>query len=132
MGLDSITLFDFDQRTEMTQSFMQAFTLGKKNLPPTSNGSVKVVYKTHQIHFYMQGLDRILEFNVQNFHDNNSLIGKITLSDSPDESMVIATPFDKPKYFYFFFPNTTISSPPFVKSFWKSIAYNSTYPKAGV
>lgn len=101
MGLDSITLFDFDQRTEMTQSFMQAFTLGKKNLPPTSNGSVKVEYKTHQISFYMQGLDRILEFNVQNFHDNNSLIGKITLSDSPYESMVIATPFDKPKYFYY-------------------------------
>jgi hypothetical protein len=101
MGLDSITLFDFDQRTEITQSFMQGFTLGNKHLPSSSNENVKVKYKTHSIHFYVQDKDRILEFDVKNFKDNKSLSGKLVLSDSPDESMVIATPFDKPKYFYY-------------------------------
>lgn len=102
MGLDSITLFDFDNRTEISKSFMQWLTFGKKNFPAHSNvGEVKVDAKTHHIHFALDKVDRILKFDIPNFKDKQSLIGKIGLSDVPEESMVIATPFDKPGYFYY-------------------------------
>ena len=102
MGLDSITLFDFDHKTEISQSFMQFLTLGKKNFPSSSNeGEVKVHYKTHMIHFYLEGNNRVLEFNVTNFKDNKALGGRVVLNEVPSESMVIATPFDKPKHFYY-------------------------------
>jgi len=102
MGLDSITLFDFDQKTEVTQSFMQWLTFGKKNLPSSSQeGKVEVIEKTHTLRFYLDNEKRILEFNVLNFKDNIPLSGKITLSYIPTESMVIATPFDKDKHFYY-------------------------------
>lgn len=102
MGLDSITLFDFDNRTEISKSFMQWLTFGKKNFPSHSNvGEVKVDAKTHHIHFALDKVDRILKFDIPNFKDKKSLIGKIRLSDVPEESMVIATPFDKPAHFYY-------------------------------
>jgi hypothetical protein len=102
MGLDSITLFDFDQKTEITQSFMQWLTFGKKSLPSSSTlGEVNVNEKTHTIRFYLEHGNRILEFNILNFKDNIPLSGKITLSNVPIESMVIATPFDKDKHFYY-------------------------------
>ena len=102
MGLDSITLFDFDHKSEISQSYMQFLTLGKKNLPSSSSvGDVKVEYKTHTIHFYLESDTRVLEFKINNFKDNIPLSGRIVLSDVPSESMVIATPFDKPKHFYY-------------------------------
>lgn len=102
MGLDSITLFDFDNRTEISKSFMQWLTFGKKNFPSHSNvGAVKVDAKTHHVHFALDKVDRILKFDIPNFKDKQSLIGKIRLSDVPEESMVIATPFDKPAHFYY-------------------------------
>lgn len=102
MGLDSITLFDFDNRTEISKSFMQWLTFGKKNFPSHSNvGEVKVDAKTHHIRFALDKVDRILKFDIPNFKDKQSLIGKIRLSDVPEESMVIATPFDKPGHFYY-------------------------------
>jgi hypothetical protein len=55
MGLDSITLFDFDHKTEISKSFMQWLTFGKKNLPITSEkGEVRVHEKTHQIRFFLK------------------------------------------------------------------------------
>jgi len=102
MGLDSITLFDFDHKTEITQSFMQWLTFGKKNLPASSTeGEVNISASTHKIRFYLEQENRVLEFNVSNFKDNVPLSGKIILSNIPNESMVIATPFDKDKHFYF-------------------------------
>ena len=102
MGLDSITLFDFDKPSEVSKSFMQWLTFGKKNFPSHSNvGEVKVDAKTHHIHFTVDKVDRILEFNIPNFKDKQSFVGKIRLSDVPEESMVIATPFDKPAHFYY-------------------------------
>jgi hypothetical protein len=102
MGLDSITLFNFDKKTEISKSIMQWLTFGKKNLPSSSvKGEVRVNEKTHQIRFYLEDKNRVLEFNILDFKDKLPLSGRIVLSEVPAESMVIATPFDKPKHFYY-------------------------------
>jgi len=102
MGLDSITFFNFDEKTEITSSFMKFFTFGKKNLPSSSiKGNIRVVDKKYLIEFTLKDNQRLLDFKVEDFSNGLPLIGRLILSRAPQESMVIATPFDKPKHFYF-------------------------------
>jgi len=102
MGLDSVTFFNFDEVYEITASFMSFFTFGKKKLPSSSlNGNIRVVKKNYIIEFTHKDQQRILDFKVENFSKGQPLVGRLILSNIPKESMVIATPFDKPKHFYF-------------------------------
>ena len=102
MGLDSITLFDFVKRTEITKSFMQAFPMGKKKLPFSSlKGDVVVKTKTYALSFTHVGNARVLEVCVKNFSGDKTLKATIKLSEEPRDSMVIATPFEKRYHFYY-------------------------------
>lgn len=44
---------------------------------------------------------RELIFHMDNFLDGKAIDGHFLLTDEPEESMVICTPFDKPAHFYF-------------------------------
>jgi hypothetical protein len=102
MGLDSVSFLNFDEHWEKTRSFMQAFTLGKKQLSSTSaSGDISVKTKKYQISFVHTQDKRILSFSVENFKDSKPISGMIELTQEPEESMVIATPFDKKGHFYF-------------------------------
>ena len=102
MGLDSITLFDFVQKTETTKSFMQAFPLGKKKLPFSSlKGDVLVKNKAYTLAFTHVGNARLLEVSVKNFKDGQALNARIKLSEEPRDSLVVATPFEKKHHFYY-------------------------------
>ncbi len=102
MGLDSITFFNFDEKTEKTASFMSFFTFGNKLLPSSSSkGNIRVVNKKYIIEFTHKEDYRILDFKVEKFDQDQALIGRLILSNAPKESTVIATPFDKPRHFYF-------------------------------
>ena len=102
MGLDSISFLWLDEAKEKTVSKMQFFTRGKKNLPPTSaTGDVKSKGKGYEISFIQKDGKRILDFYMNDFMENSSIRGKLTLSNEPEESMVIATPFSKKGHFYF-------------------------------
>jgi len=102
MGFDSISFLDFDERREKTKSEMQFFTMGKKNLPSTSGeGDVESGSKKYRIKFSHDGEKRILDFRMENFIDGKPISGKIVLTDEPEESMVIVTPFKKKRYFYY-------------------------------
>lgn len=63
-------------------------------------GEVKVDANTHHIHFTLEQKELILTFDIPIVKDSLSLIGKIRLSDVPEESMVIASPFEKLDHFY--------------------------------
>ncbi len=102
MGLDSITFFNFDERYEISSSFMSFLTLGKKNLPVSSEvGNVRIIRKKYQIEFTHKEDYRVLDFKVEQFLDHQPILGRLILSSAPKESMVIATPFNVPKHFYF-------------------------------
>ncbi len=103
MGLDSISLLNFDEKWEITKSPMQVFTYGKKALPSTSvSGDVKTSGKGYYIAFKNLGDKRILSFKMENFKDNKTIEGSVTLSCPQTESMVIVTPFaeDKKAFYY--------------------------------
>lgn len=102
MGLDSITLFDFVQKTETTKSFMQAFPMGKKKLPFSSlKGDVTVKAGSYALAFTHVGNARLLEVTVKNFKDGQTLTARVKLSEEPRDSLVIATPFTKKHHFYY-------------------------------
>jgi hypothetical protein len=102
MGLDSITLFDYVQKTEITKSFMQAFPMGKKKLPFSSlKGDVSIKAKDYALTFTHVGNARMLDVSVKNFNQGQPLKARIKLSDEPRDSLVIATPFEKKYHFYY-------------------------------
>ena len=102
MGLDSISFLNFDEAWEKTMSVMQVLTRGRKMLPSSSSeGDVSVEEKSHKISFSHQDGKRVLDFHMEKFLDKQPITGRIILSNEPEESMVIATPFNKKGHFYY-------------------------------
>ena len=102
MGLDSISFLNFDEVWEKTKSPMRIFPLGKTGLPESSAvGDTAVTGKGYALVFrHIEG-GRELTFRMEDFLEGQPIDGSITLTDEPEESMVICTPFDKPAHFYY-------------------------------
>ena len=103
MGLDSVSLLDFEAGWEQTTSPMRILPLGRTKLPETSeSGNIYVSGKGYQMLFENDGLCRRLTFHMDSFLDGKPIDGSVTLTDPPEDSMVIATPFaGAPKAFYY-------------------------------
>ena len=103
MGLDSISLLNFEEGWEITTSPMCFMPLGKRKLPETSAvGDTLGEGKNYSIYFKNDGSGvRTLIAQMKKFGPAGSLYAKVELFDEPEESMVIATPFDKPGHFYY-------------------------------
>lgn len=102
MGLASISLLNFDEGWEITKSPMSLLPMGRTGMPETSEtGDVSVSGRGFSITFRHLGYKRVLVAQMKNFGPEGSLYAKIELSGEPEESMVIATPFEKPGYFYY-------------------------------
>ena len=102
MGLDSISFLHFDEGWEQTTSRMRALPLGKTHLPESSaEGASEVARGGYAMTFYHGDGLRKLSFHMDKFRGKDAIEGIVQLSDEPIESMVIATPFDKPGHFYY-------------------------------
>ena len=102
MGLDSISLLNLDEGWEKTKSPMRAFPLGKTGLPESSEtGDVSISGKGYHRSFRHDGPDRVLDFHMEDFLDGAAIDGRLRLTDEPEESMVICTPFSKAGHFYY-------------------------------
>ena len=103
MGLNSVSLIDFEKGAEITKSFMSFMPNGKTNLPSTSlNGNVEVKTDKIELIFKNDNGKRELYAFVKNFKDGLSLKAKINIEVPKGDSMVIATPFPKDdKAFYY-------------------------------
>ena len=76
--------------------------MGKKNLPETSKSGVSIAGgKGYNLQFAVEDGRRVLIAQMKKFGPEGSLYAKVTLTDEPAESMVIATPFDKDGHFYY-------------------------------
>ena len=103
MGLISASFLDFKKRTERTISPMVVMPMGKMHMPPTSEtGDVHFENKKVELSYYHEEGGRRLVLNMPNFENGFPLIADILLTDIPEDSMVIATPFkEDPKAFYY-------------------------------
>ena len=76
--------------------------MGKFKLPNTSSvGDVFYKTKKTEIHFDNDGTTRHLYGTRKNFTKDKDLIFDIKLTNAPEETMYIATPFNKEKHFYY-------------------------------
>lgn len=103
MGLDSVSLMDFDGPWEQTKSAMRVMTLGRRGLPATSErGDVRVSGKGYEMAFLNDGGTRRLYGRMDSFRDGAPIQFDLRLSSPPRDSMVIVTPFPgKPRAFYY-------------------------------
>lgn len=100
----SISLLEFGENpVQYNDSEIGVMPLGKLNMPSTSvKGDVKAFVGTADMSFTNDGETRHLSGFYDNFCNSKKCLAfDITLEDFPEESMVIATPFDKDKHFYY-------------------------------
>ena len=101
MGMMSISLLDFKNKIEQTTSKIIPFTNGKIKFPSTS-ASGKIVFKDDTCDFDFETFadKRVLKACMKNFVNNQDVEINLVLTKEPEESIVIATPFEKEKHFY--------------------------------
>lgn len=103
LGMYSVSFVDLENAVEHTQSELTAFPLGKTNLPPTSaKGDVAFKNKNLDISFAHSGSSRLIKMNYKTFDNKQGIFCDIKLTDEPQDSMVIATPWveDKKAFYY--------------------------------
>lgn len=101
MGLCSFSILDFTNKKYLNKANLFWFPFGKVKMPSSSkNGDVRKNGKTYDAYFKNDNGKRVLEFNDQKVN-GKSFNCKITLEETSDNSMVIATPFNKKKHFYY-------------------------------
>jgi hypothetical protein len=102
MWLTSITFFDFVKKTEVTETKMGFFSLGKLNMPSTSDrGDVIFKKKRFSFEFKHEENRRHIKVESQTFGKKQGFKADFILTPSIKDSMVIVTPFEKPKHFYY-------------------------------
>ena len=103
MSMLSASILDFTAPAERTVSPIGLFPMGKTGLPSTSeNGISHLVIGKSEFTFTVENGKRHLVCCLENFRDGKPFMADIWLTEEPEDSMVIATPFpNAPKAFYY-------------------------------
>ncbi len=102
MGLVSVSVLDFKNHTEVTKSYMSWLTFGKTNFPSSSkDGDVFSESKNFSMYFQNKNGKRRLVCAMKNLVKGKHFECDISLNETTDKSMVIATPFKKKRHFYY-------------------------------
>ncbi|MCI9157972.1 MAG: DUF2804 domain-containing protein [Lawsonibacter sp.] len=101
MGLDSISFMDFWEKAQITKSPMRLMPMGSTGMPAsTAEGDCASGGKGYSLLFRREADRRLLYAHMEHFRGRESLDAYIELTQEPEESMVICTPFDEPGCFY--------------------------------
>lgn len=102
MSLASISFIDLNNKTTITKDSIKLFSNGKLNLPSSSKtGDIVYKDKKCEISFLHQSGKRHIIASFRNFIEKKQFRCDFYLSETNRDSMVIATPFNKPKHFYY-------------------------------
>jgi len=103
MTMDSISLLDFERNSQVTKSMMNLPLFAPRDLPPTSvKGDISVKGKGYLLSFENDGVSRRLTGFMNQFSGEDTLVFDLHLTDAPQETMVIVTPYqDHPEAFYY-------------------------------
>ena len=102
MGLVSVSVLDFKNKTEVTKSYMKWFTYGETNFPSSSkDGDVASQGKKYTFYFKNRNGKRHLICSLKDIVKGQDFECDIRLESTTDKSMVIATPFSKKRHFYY-------------------------------
>ena len=103
IGLQSVSLLHFgDKIWEHTETILNLFPMGKLRLPSDSSAG-ETVYEDRrlQMKFTAEKGSRRITCHFERFWNNKPFDCDISLQQPEMDSMVIATPWDKDKHFYY-------------------------------
>jgi hypothetical protein len=103
IGLQSVSLLVFGEKPwEHTETVLNAFPLGKLKLPQDSAAGVtEFRNKRLRLRFAVEGQTRHITCQFERFWKDKPLEADIVLRQPEMDSLVIATPWDKPRAFYY-------------------------------
>ena len=102
MGMLSASFLDFTAPCEHTESILTPFPMGKFKMPETSSaGDVVYEDKRLSMKFTLAPGQRRIQCSFKNFDGDKDLVCDITMAQPDMDSLVIATPWDKAKHFYY-------------------------------
>lgn len=102
MSMASASYLDFENPSYTTKSEIKLMSRGKLNFPPSYEKG-DIFYKSKKVEgsFIKEKSRRILKFFYKDFQPGKDFKCELVLTDEPHDKMVIATPFLKPKHFYY-------------------------------
>ncbi len=94
IGLQSVSLLNFKEGWEHTETILNPFPMGKLHLPSTSEEG-NTVYKDKRLHmgFFVKNGKRELRCRFKNFYKGKPFSCNIMLEQPEMDTMVIATPW---------------------------------------
>ena len=102
MGLVSVSVLDYEKKSDVTKSYMKWLTFGETNFPSSSkDGDVFSESKKYSMFFSNKNGKRRLVCKMKNVRKGEDFECDLLLEETTDKSMVIATPFNKKKHFYY-------------------------------
>ncbi len=103
IGLQSVSLLTFgDAPAEHTETVLCAFPMGKLKLPASSTaGETAYADKRLQMSFSVEEGTRRIRCSFADFCDGKPLVADIALAQPAMDSLVIATPWEKRRHFYY-------------------------------
>ena len=103
MGMISASLLNRKTLQQTTKSLIIPFTMGKSGFPSTSvKGDIAMRSGSTTMRFHNDGFTRVLECHVEKFIGETPLDARVVLTDTPRDSMVIATPFPEKKTAFYY------------------------------
>lgn len=103
IGMLSVSLLDFKEGWEHTESIVTIAPMGKYNLPETSEKG-NSVYHDDRLHlsYGVKKGQRRIRCAFKNFYQGKHFYCDITLKQPPMDTMVIATPFETNKKAFYY------------------------------
>lgn len=102
VGLQSVSFLDFRKPMEHTETVLSAFPLGRLHLPESSSKGDSVYEDSRlQMKFLVTKGERRILCNFHRFDGDRDFSCDLFLKQPEMDTMVIATPWDKPRHFYY-------------------------------
>lgn len=102
IGLQSVSLLNFKERWEHTETILTPFPMGKMKMPASSeSGNVLFRNKRLRMEFRVEDGKRMISCDFKDFYKGKPFYCEITLDQPEMDTMVIATPWAGRKAFYY-------------------------------
>lgn len=103
IGLQSVSLLNFKEGWEHTETILNAFPMGKFELPPTSERG-DTVYRDKRLHmeYTVEEGKRRIRCKFDKFYQGKTFRCDITLDQPEMDTMVIATPWKERKTAFYY------------------------------
>lgn len=103
IGLQSVSLLNFKEGWEHTETILNPFPMGKYKLPSTSEMG-NTIYKDKRLHmrFLVKQGERRIQCKFKNFYQGKEFSCDIRLEQPKMDTMVIATPWKEKKTAFYY------------------------------